>query len=219
MKREAGYATLAVTSLLGALSVVGIAYANLGVAEAKRADAVVDQITIDTALEGALMHVAADLVEGSLAPEALGQTRQRRFAEFELVSRITDEALKTNIRTAAAEDIAAALGETARAVRPDKRALSLEPVLQEYEGGLAPVCLRERLTVFQPAAPARPRGRGAQTRIADGAILRVQIEAAGVAPPRGLDVKLLLTGDRRDPFWIMGWRRYTGAEIAEGACV
>lgn len=216
MGRDAGYATLAVTGLLGTLSLVGAAYMNLGVAEANRADAIATQLTLDTAIEGVWLHVVSDIVSGVTAPDAIDDVGLTGFADHSFVWRVTDEAKKANVRLDGEDEIKAATGRFR--ITPDPTALKLD---QSFPPDLADQelrCLRDRLTVFQPASSARGAAGDRARRISDGAIVRIQIEVEDQAPRRGLDTAVLLTGARDTPYKVMSWRRYTGTEIAAPSC-
>lgn len=213
---DSGYATVAVTALMSGLAIIALTVMNLSTQEARKAVKLSERLVTDMEIDGTFNQTVADLVNGNLVLTDSLTELSRPLGEVGVVVRISSEATKKNINTAATEEIHQALlsaslpkpliEKTIQAIndRPQKPFLTIDELATRSDTNAA--CLREVLTVFRSTGVDTT----AKTRAADGSVLRIQITA--VDSLRSADGTVLLTGKRADPVWLMDWSRQTNSE-------
>ena len=222
-RQDQGFATVAVTALLGALSVVAIAYLQLSLTQARKARLLADQVKIDLALAGALAQTLALIQNGNLTASPTGLRRPIRFDNVTYQLALSFEyrrtrATKESLLSFADEQAHRFNGETERAAYLNRVRTLTEEELEAPDFGWAEAvlardtlsCLRGSRTVFAPTGTSALREDG-MGPIPDGHFIRLVLEPQ-MGKARGLDVVVLKTGRRDQPFWVMSWRRYSGRE-------
>ena len=217
--QDQGYATLAVTALMAALSVVAIAWLDRSGTENRLAALVRDTITADAAIEGIFNEISAELANRTLAVGQTGITLERTYSGIRASVRIDPMAHQVDVNRAPIETIDTRARESG--LSPEVTADLLEGIrvsrfgagdtithLEEVSDSPAfqeaLPCLRQYFTVFHNAALPRTRQDGAA--LSDGSLVRIHITTK--APPaRALDANILLTGNSSEPVWIYDWRR------------
>lgn len=219
--REQGYATLAVTALMAALSVVAIAWLDRAGTGSHHALLVRNTLTADAAIEGLFSEVAAGLVNRTISVGSTGAVLDRTYAGVRASVRIDPMQNRVDLNRAPID----AIDTRARESRlpPEVIADLLEGIRENRFGagstiahidGLsdsqafqeALACLRRQFTVFHNAA--LPRTRPNDHTLPDGSLVRIHITTRD-PPARGLDAVILLTGSSSEPVWIYDWRRFS----------
>ena len=232
MSSDRGYATIAVTALMSALSLLAASYLHLSVAEAGKSDAIASGVRGDILLEGALNEVIAGILNKDDLYTA-DKTLRLDYVGARYQVMIETESAKTDLNRAALDDIrievltlpwlsefrSEFMGRIERERASTEIAFeSMSDLLKLEEDPGLYHCLRAHFTVYHSSA-IQPGGRAAGSNpFPDGSILRIETRTLPPEPPRTLDVTLLLTGKRDEPFWVMDWQRYSGNR-GEASCI
>lgn len=228
MVREAGYATLTVTALMSALSLLAVGYTQFSIAEARKVERVTRQLTIDTALEGAFHQTVYDLQKQRLviSEEHVGQVSFDGYM-FEVRFQIENNKLDLNRANPGAalaifNDILPAdyTSQSRRLFQArrsrDELVFETFPVLEAFvDNPDLAACLRDHVTLYRSTAIVEPAFNGKEVQVSDGTILRIMLEHRDESQYRGLDTVVLFTGLEDDPYWILDWQRRDITERGE----
>lgn len=229
MERDKGFASLSIVMLLGGLSTIAVAVLHLSAVDAKRAQNSALEIIERTELDGLLSLTVADIVRGRIHLEKVGSAHIVMYGHQAFQRRISDEAIKVQISRTQnsgdpqASDLGLANHQLTKLIDVlDESIAGSPPTLDDLIEGanLLEVadCLRDSVTLFRPSIAAAYSQQAQSRRIADGAVLRIQLERSAESSVPGLDVHVLMTGERNKPYRVMAWRRYRGDEIGRDPC-
>ncbi len=226
-RREDGYATIMVVSILLGLSIIAVAVLGKASASALKGEKVSNRILLDAAIEGVFHQTVAGIINGTLQVTSNQQESVNRVLDRQAYIFITSETDKINLNRAPIDDIRHALGaaisdpvtssallsEIEDARGKDTTVInSLDDLIDADMDSEGVACLRSKFTTFHTASPSAAAFSGQASL--DGVILRIKIETRDSDQlNRGIDAAILLTGNREDPAWTMDWRRYTAPEL------
>ena len=217
---EKGYATLAVTVLMGALSVIAVAWLDRAGTRSRHILITRDTLSADAALEGVYSEIAAGLINKTISAGRTNITLNRTYADIKatilikpmqdlvdinrapvemLERRAWDAGLPPQVISEFLESIRTARLPEGSTIQ-DLDALSDSEVFRK-----ALPCLRRQFTTFHSAA--LPRRAGQSDTFPDGSLVRIEITTN--QPVRGLSVIILLTGSSSEPVWVYDWRRFS----------
>jgi hypothetical protein len=227
-KLEDGYATLTVSALMGALSLLALGYTNLSISEARKVDAVRAKIELDMALDGAFHQVLGELFSRSIAvyphyPDQIIYQGHNFNLSLQVENQKIDlnRAYMPNIKMELGEifgdQIAQQLGSEIENRRDDfetayESVSHLEKLLDDPDHI---ACLRDQFTLFRSVGMEQPDETDAIHYAVPGMTLRIQLEKRDAFGYRALDTIVLITGTPRDPFWVLDWQRREIGEIGE----
>lgn len=232
-EKDWGFASVTVAMLLGGLSLIALMVMHANAAEAKRLDGLSNHLQAYTAAEGALAQLKFEILSARQTGSQIGVIQRLSLQGRTFDVRLSDEAEKLNFASVSLvelKDVALRLSLS----EPQKEAFDAIVADAERSVGhefdrfetffvsqLTPdqtLCLKEQVTAFTPAIPARATNSERNAALNEGSIVRVQIQSRDAKPVSGLDSTLLYTGRLGDPFDVLAWRRYTGDEIGGRPC-
>ena len=228
MELERGYATVAVTALMSALSLLAIGYSHLSIAEARKVNRVTEQVKLDAALESVFHETVYDLLSSRLAySEQAPHRTQYQDEAFTVAFQIENS--KTDINRTSVGVIEAELSKHLPPGQANRLLGSIGPeprrgevrfdTLESYEAladnATSLACLRDQFSLFRSTAVVGANEHDGSRYIQDGLILRLMIETDSDRIYRALDTVVLFTGIENDPFWVLGWQRRGAGDLGE----
>lgn len=227
-RSEAGYATVTVAALSGALSVIALAIMNLSTSRAQLGLDITTQLQTDAKLEGVLHSSVASLVHRKTTFEEFSEGAMLDFEGAQFRVMVEHEGDKLNLNTAEFSEIGPVLarsGLTSKAqrdylylIRTKRRTdgtpfLGFKELSLENQNSAWDACLRRAFTLYQTPRPLSNSARKGRDGL-DGLYLRFLVET--IDRSRGLDATVLLTGNSQDPMWVFDFTRFYPRE--RGAC-
>lgn len=217
---ESGYATVTVTGLLAALSVIGVGFFQLSETTVQLSDRVASKLILDGELEAIAADTLADLANGDTLVadypkvETIGDQNTRITVSVELdreklqLKTLEAGELESFLETieAAPADIRFALNTLQQRGDEASGHFSMNDLFAPGTPSAIVSCARSQITEY--SIPAVFKRESEKHRL-DGETLRLQVKAdRSSVVSRNLDIAVLFTGDDRDPMWVLNWDRY-----------
>ena len=225
-RREEGYATIMVVSIMLGLSIIAVAVLERTSASAAMGQKVSQSILLDAQVEGALHETVANIINGGVSLRASGHTTTLQKSDRVFHISVSPESSRINLNRAPLNGIELALAEHVQdadistqimknieTARGDQTSVikNMNAILPDTISAPDKACLHDYFTLFQ--STAKPSSAASGRAFPDGSVLRIKVETRDADHlNRGVEAVILLTGKHDDPAWIMDWHRYTAPQ-------